>query len=211
MSTETNPAEPGCGCETCSNGDDRWCCESCHSLAKQMSPAEPDAGDVEALLCQCHEAICPVHKEAADGQGEYDVADLMRSIAAHDAEVRRTAAKETAERDPFLEISAALDAVRPDLVGTELQMWRRVTKVCEESGEVWRALSGYVAENPRKGQTHSLDDLLGELLDTASAALCAWAHLHGNNGDPVAALVEHATATADRLAAARIARAEADQ
>lgn len=103
--------------------------------------------------------------------------------------------------DPFVTISTALDSKRPDLAGTELQLWRRVTKVCEESGEVWRALSGYVSENPRKGQTHSLDDLRGELLDTASAALCAWAHLNGNEGDPVAALIAHVGATAERLRA----------
>jgi hypothetical protein len=103
---------------------------------------------------------------------------------------------------PFVAISSALDAKRPDLVGTELQMWRRVTKVCEESGEVWRALSGYVAENPRKGQTHTLDDLRGELLDTASAALCAWAHLNGNEGDPIGALLTHVAGTVDRLSRA---------
>jgi NTP pyrophosphatase (non-canonical NTP hydrolase) len=106
--------------------------------------------------------------------------------------------------DPFLTISAALDAQRPDLARTELALWRRVTKVCEESGEVWRALSGYVAENPRKGQTHTLDDLRGELLDTAAAALCAWAHVNGNVGDPLGALLAHVAGTAARLRVAGV-------
>jgi hypothetical protein len=51
--------------------------------------------------------------------------------------------------------------------------WRRVTKVCEESGEVWRALSGWDGENPRKGACGSRDELLAELGDTAVAALLA--------------------------------------
>jgi NTP pyrophosphatase (non-canonical NTP hydrolase) len=55
--------------------------------------------------------------------------------------------------------------------------WARVTKVCEESGEVWRALSKMTGENPRKGICGTEDELLGELGDTASAAICAIQHL----------------------------------
>jgi NTP pyrophosphatase (non-canonical NTP hydrolase) len=55
--------------------------------------------------------------------------------------------------------------------------WARVTKVCEEAGEVWRALSKLTGENPRKGVCGTRDELLGELADTASAALCAIQHL----------------------------------
>jgi NTP pyrophosphatase (non-canonical NTP hydrolase) len=55
--------------------------------------------------------------------------------------------------------------------------WARVTKVCEESGEVWRALSNLTGENPRKGICGSESDLLEELADTASAAICAIQHL----------------------------------
>lgn len=51
--------------------------------------------------------------------------------------------------------------------------WRRVTKVCEESGEVWRALSAWDGENPRKGVSGTREDLLMELGDTACAALGA--------------------------------------
>ena len=60
--------------------------------------------------------------------------------------------------------------------------WTRVTKVCEESGEVWRALSKYTGENPRKGVCGTLDELLGELGDTASAAICAIQHLTKDTG-----------------------------
>lgn len=114
MSTETNPAEPGCGCETCSNGDDRWCCESCHSLAKQMSPAEPDTGDVEALAKVLNEADDEALVRTNFGQLTATYQEAARAVlasdwlAAHDAEVRRTAAKETAERIE----AAALELVR---------------------------------------------------------------------------------------------------
>lgn len=54
--------------------------------------------------------------------------------------------------------------------------WVRLTKVCEEAGEVWRALSALTGENPRKGVCGTEDDLLGELADTASAAICAIQH-----------------------------------
>jgi NTP pyrophosphatase (non-canonical NTP hydrolase) len=57
------------------------------------------------------------------------------------------------------------------------QRWARVTKVCEEAGEVWQALSKVTGENPRKGTCASEEDLLGELGDTVSAALCAIQHL----------------------------------
>jgi NTP pyrophosphatase (non-canonical NTP hydrolase) len=62
----------------------------------------------------------------------------------------------------------------------EARLWSRVTKVCEESGEVWRALSAYVGENPRKG-IGTQQDIEDELLDTAAAALAAVAHLHDND------------------------------
>lgn len=55
--------------------------------------------------------------------------------------------------------------------------WARITKVCEEAGEVWKALSKLTGENPRKGVCGTQDELLGELGDTASAALCAIQHI----------------------------------
>jgi NTP pyrophosphatase (non-canonical NTP hydrolase) len=60
--------------------------------------------------------------------------------------------------------------------------WARVTKVCEEAGEVWKALSKMTGENPRKGVCGTRDELLGELGDTASAAICAIQHLTKNTG-----------------------------
>ena len=55
--------------------------------------------------------------------------------------------------------------------------WARITKVCEEAGEVWRALSKMTGENPRKGVCGTEDELLGELGDTVSAGICAIQHV----------------------------------
>lgn len=55
--------------------------------------------------------------------------------------------------------------------------WSRITKVCEEAGEVWKAHSKLTGENPRKGVCGTENELLEELGDTASAALCAIQHI----------------------------------
>jgi NTP pyrophosphatase (non-canonical NTP hydrolase) len=52
----------------------------------------------------------------------------------------------------------------------------RVMKLAEECGEAVAAYIGMVGQNPRKGVTHSLDDLLNELADVAVTALCAMQH-----------------------------------
>lgn len=76
-------------------------------------------------------------------------------------------------------VDAAIDAhAAPDYAAQPLAAdWARVTKVCEEAGEVWQALSKWTGENPRKGVCGTLDDLLGELADCVSAAMCAIQHL----------------------------------
>jgi len=56
----------------------------------------------------------------------------------------------------------------------------RVTKVCEESGEVWAALSKWTGENPRKGVCGTRADVLAELGDTVSAGICAIQHITGD-------------------------------
>ncbi len=52
----------------------------------------------------------------------------------------------------------------------------RVLKLAEESGEAAVAYIGMVGQNPRKGVTHTRDDLLNELADVAITALCAIQH-----------------------------------
>ena len=70
----------------------------------------------------------------------------------------------------------------------EAQLWGRVSKVSEETGEAIAALIGATGQNPRKGTTHSLEDVVSELLDVAVTALCAVEHLRGNTGGSLAEL-----------------------
>lgn len=75
-------------------------------------------------------------------------------------------------------IDAFLDSHRsPEYIGQPLANdWARITKVCEEAGEVWKVLSQLTGENYRKGICATEDDLLGELGDCVSAAMCAIQH-----------------------------------
>jgi hypothetical protein len=67
----------------------------------------------------------------------------------------------------------------------------RVMKVSEEIGEFIEALMlangraaaayiGLTGQNPRKGQTHTIDDVNRELADITVTALCAIQHFTGN-------------------------------
>lgn len=53
----------------------------------------------------------------------------------------------------------------------------RILKVTEEAGEVASAWIGVLGQNPRKGVTHSTQDVAGELADVAMSALVAIASL----------------------------------
>lgn len=59
--------------------------------------------------------------------------------------------------------------------------WGRIAKIAEENGEVIEAFIGATGQNPRKGQTHEVADVVDELYDVAITALGAVAHLFGNN------------------------------
>jgi hypothetical protein len=75
--------------------------------------------------------------------------------------------------DAYLDSSASGDYREQPLA----QDWARITKVCEEAGEVWKEWSRYTGENPRKGLCGSEAELLGELADTAAAAMLAIQHV----------------------------------
>ncbi|MFI1017565.1 MazG-like family protein [Streptomyces sp. NPDC020965] len=53
----------------------------------------------------------------------------------------------------------------------------RVLKIGEEYGEVAEAVHGALGTNPRKGPSHSWDDVRNELIDVAVTALVALATL----------------------------------
>lgn len=56
---------------------------------------------------------------------------------------------------------------------TEAALALLCLKPAEEAGEVAGAVIGVMGQNPRKGTTHTWDDVAAELCDTALAALVA--------------------------------------
>jgi NTP pyrophosphatase (non-canonical NTP hydrolase) len=55
----------------------------------------------------------------------------------------------------------------------QLELTLRIAKIAEESGEAVQAWIGVVGQNPRKGVTHTVLDVAGELADVAFTALVA--------------------------------------
>jgi NTP pyrophosphatase (non-canonical NTP hydrolase) len=82
----------------------------------------------------------------------------------------------------LLEIVEIVDAHLDSSANPEYQAqplgqdWARTTKCCEEAGEVWKAMSKLTGENSRKGICGTEAELLGEMGDTASAAICGIQH-----------------------------------
>lgn len=77
--------------------------------------------------------------------------------------------------------SAVWDAVE-DLVGwldresalpPEQERLLRILKLSEEAGEVAQAVIGATGQNPRKGHSHTWDDVHGELCDVILTAMVA--------------------------------------
>lgn len=88
------------------------------------------------------------------------------------------------------ELSIWIDSYNREKPAT-LQLWERCGKLMEESGEVGSALIGLLGQNPRKGVTHSREDLISELSDVAITALGAIEHITGNQGESVEILKAH--------------------
>lgn len=80
----------------------------------------------------------------------------------------------------------------------EAAAWGRVAKIGEEFGEVIEAFIGATGQNPRKGYTHTTDDVRKELLDVAVTALAAYEHLTGNVGRAMPAFRAHVIAVFER-------------
>lgn len=108
----------------------------------------------------------------------------------------------TSLSDDIRAISQMISGPYPANLDPEAHLWRRCMKITEEAGEVFEALSGWLGENPRKGQTHNRADLRDELLDVAGAALGAASHLYGDAADPVEMLAARLTFVRKRLAEA---------
>jgi hypothetical protein len=90
---------------------------------------------------------------------------------------------------------------------TENLLLRTTVKIGEEAGELNQALIGMLGQNPRKGNTHTLQDVEQELLDIAFTALGAVEHLHGNNGTSILRLSDHIVRIANRMVASQAEQA----
>ena len=106
----------------------------------------------ESTIAALREARARFDDRLADDAGPASAGDLFTAVA---------------------DITAWLDACNPAGPHEDAM---RVLKLTEEAGEAAEAYIGMVGQNPRKGVTHSLDDLLGELADVALTALCAIQH-----------------------------------
>ncbi|MFD2840333.1 MazG-like family protein [Populibacterium corticicola] len=80
----------------------------------------------------------------------------------------------------------------------EAATWARLAKITEEAGEVVAAYIGATGQNPRKGVTHTMDDVEAELLDVAATALTALEHLRGNDGTSLGLFAAKVQKIADR-------------
>lgn len=65
---------------------------------------------------------------------------------------------------------------------SEAVAWGRIAKIAEENGEAIEAFIGATGQNPRKGFTHTIEQVLEELLDVAITALGAYEHLDDHQG-----------------------------
>lgn len=83
----------------------------------------------------------------------------------------------------------------------EAVLWGRVAKVSEEAGEAIAALIGATGQNPRKGITHSYDDVVEELLDVAITAMTAVEHMTGNESRSLGLFHQKVGAVAERAGA----------
>jgi NTP pyrophosphatase (non-canonical NTP hydrolase) len=88
---------------------------------------------------------------------------------------------------------------------SEAVTWGRISKITEEAGEVIGAFIGATGQNPRKGVTHTDQDVLEELLDVAVTALGAVEHMTGNQGSSMTMLEDKVDRVYNRAQRARVA------
>jgi NTP pyrophosphatase (non-canonical NTP hydrolase) len=76
----------------------------------------------------------------------------------------------------------------------------RIMKITEEAGEVSQAVIGVLGQNPRKGITHTWDDVTAELCDVILTAMVALTSLNPDGRD---IFEDHLARVADRRRQAR--------
>ncbi|MFB4275795.1 MazG-like family protein [Nonomuraea sp. MTCD27] len=98
-------------------------------------------------------------------------------------------------------VGAALDWVDQANGRDDHEKTLRLLKLVEETSEVAAAYIGMVGQNPRKGVTHTLDDVAAELCDVTVTALVALATITGDTTTARTALNRHLARRGPRLAA----------
>jgi NTP pyrophosphatase (non-canonical NTP hydrolase) len=89
----------------------------------------------------------------------------------------------------------------------ETERLLRLMKLSEEVGEVAQAVIGVTGQNPRKGVTHTWDDVQAELCDVILTAMVALATF---NPDARRHFAEHLDRVADRAFTPGTAAARSD-
>ena len=171
---------------------------ACGSLIVGLGFVEATAASGPVLCRGCADAhgrerpgdVVPAIPEAP-GVPVVDFDDCARQVAA---------ALTTAGVDPDGDVhTAVVRAVawldgHNGIGGPELTM--RIMKVGEEFGEVVTAWIGLAGQNPRKGVTHTGDDVADELADVVLAALVA---VHSLGYDPALVLGRRARTVLTRI------------
>lgn len=117
-------------------------------------------------------------------------------------------AEHASTADLWQHVTAALDWVDFANARTDHETAMRLLKLVEEAGEVSSAYIGMTGQNPRKGVTHTRQDVASELCDVVVTALVALATVTGTADTAQAALARHLAQRGPRLAAAIIAQHE---
>ncbi|GGL03640.1 hypothetical protein Sme01_65120 [Sphaerisporangium melleum] len=81
------------------------------------------------------------------------------------------------------------------VLAPDTELLIRLMKITEEAGEVAQAVVGVLGQNPRKGVTHTWDDVDAELCDVILTAMVA---LRSRNPDAARILRTHVTAVTTR-------------
>lgn len=164
-----------------------------HDAVKRLA-GRPDTENWQQLAQEYRELALANRQEAeqakaalGDEQREHREGEQFLALACH-----------------LADISAAVTGSYPAEVQAvpELVMRRRVNKIGNEYGEMLDAIEGWTGENPRKGVYATKDDVVKELLDCASASLCAVEHLTGDQGQALLMLARQVGMQTDRLRAA---------
>lgn len=80
---------------------------------------------------------------------------------------------------------------------SQYEISMRLLKLVEEAGEAAQAYIGTQGQNPRKGRSHTTEDVEGELCDVIFTAAVALASI--SDGDPAAILDGKLQRIADRV------------